>query len=115
MSVVNRPSTNRVIVRNVSWETYERLLKDLENSSSPRLAYDHGVLEIMSPHLEHETANQALATIVEIALEELEVEFRNVGSTTFKREESERGRFDPRLHEQIRPLRRPQSAGNVEV
>ena len=42
MSVVtNRPSADRIILRNVSWETYERLLKDLENSSSPRLAFDH--------------------------------------------------------------------------
>jgi Uma2 family endonuclease len=94
MSVVNRPSTDRVIVRNVSWETYERLLKDLENSSSPRLAYDHGVLEIMSPHLEHESANQAIATIIEITLEETDIDFLNAGSTTFKREDFERG-FEP--------------------
>jgi len=94
MSVVNRPSTDRVIVRNVSWETYERLLKDLENSSLPRLAYDHGVLEIMSPHLEHESANRALAAIIEITLEELDLDFINAGSTTFKREDLERG-FEP--------------------
>src|SRR5947209_10864271 len=94
MSVVNRPSTDRVILRNISWETYERLLKDLENSSSPRLAYVEGVLEIMSPHLEHEGANNALATIVEITLEELDLDFENAGSTTFMREDLERG-FEP--------------------
>src|SRR5207245_11177543 len=94
MSVVNRPSTDRVILRNISWETYERLLKDLENSSSPRLAYVEGVLEIMSPHLEHEGANNALATIVEVTLEELDLDFENAGSTTFIREDLER-RFEP--------------------
>jgi Uma2 family endonuclease len=95
MSVaVRRPSTDRVIIRNVSWKTYERLLKDLENSSSPRLAYDQGVLEIMSPHSEHEEVNRTLASIVEIILEELELDFRNAGSTTFKREALERG-FGP--------------------
>ncbi len=87
MSVVDkRPSTDRVIVRDVSWETYESLLRDLENRSSPRLAYDQGVLEIMSPHFEHDRANHILAAIAEIALEELDFDFEGAGSTTFKRE-----------------------------
>ena len=95
MSVVsNRPSTARVILQNVSWETYERLLKDLENSSSPRLAFDQGVLEIMSPDLELESANRSLAAIVEIVLEEMDLDFENAGSTTFRREVLKRG-FEP--------------------
>jgi Uma2 family endonuclease len=95
MSVlIRRPASDRVIVRNVSWKTYERLLKDLENCSSPRLAFDQGVLEVMSPHLEHEEVNRTLASIVEIALEKLNVNFRNAGSTTFKREDLDRG-FEP--------------------
>ena len=70
MSVVtHRPSADRVILHDVSWETYERLLEDLKSRSSPRLAYDQGVLEIMSPHLAHESANYTLAAIVAIALE----------------------------------------------
>jgi Uma2 family endonuclease len=92
--VTNRLTADRVLVRNVSWDTYERLLKDLENISSPRLAFDRGVLEIMSPHLEHESANRSLASIVEIALEELDLDFENAGSTTFKREAAKRG-FEP--------------------
>ncbi len=48
----------------------------------------------MSPHLEHEGANNALATIVEITLEELDLDFENAGSTTFMREDLERG-FEP--------------------
>ena len=70
------------------------MLKDLENSSSPRLAFDQGVLEIMSPHLDHEETNRTLASLVEMALEEMDLDFRNAGSTTFKREVLERG-FEP--------------------
>ena len=37
MSVVTqRPSTDRVIIRDVSWETYETLLKELESSTGVR-------------------------------------------------------------------------------
>ena len=95
MSVVtNHPSANRVIIQNVQWDTYARLLKDLEQHSSPRLAFDRGVLEIMSPRLEHDACNRTLASIVEIVLGELEVDFINSGSTTFKLEAIERG-FEP--------------------
>lgn len=93
-AVTRRPSTDRVIIRNVSWETYERLLEDLRSRSSPRLAYDQGVLEITIPHFEHERANRILASIVEIVLEELDLDFEPAGSTTFKREALKRG-FEP--------------------
>jgi Uma2 family endonuclease len=75
----------------VSWETYERLLKDLEECSAPRLTFNQGVLEIMSPLNEHEECNRNLALIVEVFAEEFDIEIRNLGSTTFKREELERG------------------------
>lgn len=95
MSVVTkRPSSDRVIIRDVSWETYERLLEDLKSRSSPRLAYDRGVLEIMSPHFEHDSAKEILAGIATIALDELECDFVPAGSTTFKRVALKRG-FEP--------------------
>ena len=95
MSVVTkRPSIDRIIISNISWETYESLLKDLENQSSPRLAYDQGVLEIMSPHLEHDSAKEILAYIATAAMEEMDTDFVAAGSTTFKREALKRG-FEP--------------------
>src|SRR5438477_6623729 len=95
MSVLAKtPHTDRVIISNVSWETYESLLKDLENQSSPRLAYDQGVLEIMRPHFEHDAAKEILADIVKMTLEEMDLDFVAAGSTTFKREALKRG-FEP--------------------
>jgi len=95
MSIATRrPSTNRIILRNVSWETYERLLKDLENRSSPRLTYDRGVLEIMSRHFEHDRAKEILGYIAVAALEETGVDFESAAPTTYKREDLERG-FEP--------------------
>ena len=42
------PLEQRVVLYNVSWETYERLVEEIDNPGT-RLAYDEGVLEIMSP------------------------------------------------------------------
>ncbi len=88
------PSDQRVVLRNVRWETYEGLLADHSDSSTPRFTYDQGTLEIMSPLPEHEEANRALASIVENVAVEWRMSFRNLGSTTFKREDLGRG-FEP--------------------
>ena len=39
----------RVILSNVSWQTFEQLLKELGDKRATRLAYNEGLLEIMSP------------------------------------------------------------------
>ena len=87
-------TTQRVILRHVSWETYERLLAEHEQSSSPRFTYDGGVLEIMSPSTRHERLNRRIATLCEVIAEECNIELDNVGSNTFKREDLARG-FEP--------------------
>ena len=84
----------RVVLYNVSWQTYEHLLTDLESSSAPRLTYDRGTLEIMSPLAEHEDYNRALVSVVDVAAMEWDLDYRSLGSTTFKREDLERG-FEP--------------------
>jgi len=32
----------RIVLSNIEWETYERLLADQADSSAPRFAYDRG-------------------------------------------------------------------------
>ncbi|MGH9388013.1 MAG: Uma2 family endonuclease [Vicinamibacteria bacterium] len=83
-----------VLLRSVSWETYEKLLEDLSDCSVPHLTYDRGVLSIMSPTNEHEEYNRALNLIVEIVAAELEVRARVLGSSTFKRKDLRQG-FEP--------------------
>ncbi len=84
----------RVVLQGVSWATYERLLHDLKDSSSPRLTFDSGVLEVMSPSAEHEESNRTIALLVEVLAEEFGIDVRNFGSTTFRREDLGQG-FEP--------------------
>ncbi len=83
-----------VILHNVSWETYESLLADHTDSSAPRFTYDRGELEIMSPNPEHEVTNRRIAQLVLAIAEEMGLEAEDFGSTTFRREDLERG-FEP--------------------
>lgn len=94
MATAITPPEQATLLHNISWATYRSLLADYKDSSAPRLTFDRGLLEIMSPSTRHERLNRRLATFVEIVLEERGVEFDNVGSTTFKREDLQRG-FEP--------------------
>jgi Uma2 family endonuclease len=84
----------RVILGDISWRTYEDLLADLRDRSAPRLTFDRGVLEIISPTREHEQYNTAIALLVSTVAEELEIDILNLGSTTYKRDDLMRG-FEP--------------------
>lgn len=94
MATVLSPLQTSVVLRDVSWRTYESLLEDLADRSSPRLTYDRGTLEIMSPTKQHEKFNRALALLVDTACDELGLDVESLGSTTFRREDLQRG-FEP--------------------
>ena len=94
MSTVLSPPEQRVVLRNVSWETYERLLAENVENSSPRFTYNRGELEIMTLSPEHEWYNRLVADLVKLLTRELRVDILDLGSTTFKREEAEQG-FEP--------------------
>jgi hypothetical protein len=46
MATVLSPPEQRIVLRNLCWETNERLLADHTERSNPRLTYDHGVDEL---------------------------------------------------------------------
>jgi Uma2 family endonuclease len=79
------------VLRDISWETYECLLKNYENSSSPRLTYDRGTLEIVSPLVPHEETNRVLDILVDRIADAWGVRLRHLGSTTLKSGAREQG------------------------
>lgn len=86
---INVPPGQRVILENVSWQEFETILEELGEHRSARLAYDNGTLEIMTPLPEHEDNKEIIGDLVKALLEELEIEFRSLGSTTFKQPTSQ--------------------------
>ena len=94
MRKVLSPPEQRVVLHNVSWETYERLLAGHIDCSSPRFTFDHGEVEIVTLSAEHERHSLRIASLVDILADEMDLRLEALGSTTFKRQESERG-FEP--------------------
>ncbi len=94
METIKSPAEQKITLHNASWETYERLIRERGESRVPRFAYDRGELEIISPSAEHESAAYFLELLVALFAEETGINAYGVGSTTFKREDLERG-FEP--------------------
>ena len=88
MSVVGRPIVEppetRMVLENVAWETYVALA-DQRRGSVPRMTYDDGVLELMSPKREHENIGCLIGRMIETYSEVRDIEIISVASVTVKR------------------------------
>ena len=94
MPTVLSPPEQRIVLDNIPWDVYERLLAAHRDRSVPRFTYDRGRLEIMRPSAEHEELKHMVALFVEVLAEEMGLNVRGFGSTTFRREDLQRG-FEP--------------------
>lgn len=81
------PPGQRVLFRQVTWAEYEAILVELGEHRSTRLAYSEGTLEIVAPLPEHEKAKVVIGDLLKALLDELDMNWESLGSTTFRREE----------------------------
>ncbi len=84
--LLTQPRADRVILHNISWQQFENLLADLGKSRAARVAYDDGMLEIMTPLPEHEYYKETLGIAIQDIAETLDQNYESLGSTTWKRE-----------------------------
>ena len=82
---------NQLLLKDITWPMFETLLTELGESRASRLSYSKGTLEIMVPLPEHEIGKENIGDLVKILLEELDIEFWPLGSTTFKNQKMAQG------------------------
>ncbi|MDB9372449.1 Uma2 family endonuclease [Nodularia sphaerocarpa] len=83
--------SQRAILSNISWHTFETILAEMGDNRATRLAYDHGTLEVMTPLMPHEHNNRLLEHLVFALAEELNLNLKSTGSVTCKRQDLSRG------------------------
>lgn len=81
----------RVVLRNISWQTFTAMLNEMDEARSTRLAYLDGMLEIMTPLGEHENSNRFIDDLIRVLADELNLNLKKFGSLTLKRENMKRG------------------------
>ncbi len=80
-----------VRLSDVNWAQFKNILEDLGEHRATRVAYDNGILEIMVPLSEHEDSKEIVGDLLKALLEELNIEFRALGSTLFERQATLKG------------------------
>ena len=80
------PEGSTLVLHDVSWGDYERLVDDLAKGSHRRVCYDRGRLEIKTPLPEHEISVRLIDALARAYAEERRLDVENYGSTTWKRE-----------------------------
>jgi Uma2 family endonuclease len=80
------PGTS-LVLENVDWQAFEKLLLDLGETRAARIAYDRGTLEIMAPLPRHEYFKEAVGILVQDLADELDLNYESLGSTTWKRQD----------------------------
>lgn len=68
----------------ISWQDFEAILDELGELRSSLLAYDRGILEIMTPLPEHEYFKETFGDAVKEIAETLEIDYESYGSTTWR-------------------------------
>ncbi|MBI3464969.1 MAG: Uma2 family endonuclease [Planctomycetes bacterium] len=89
MSIATGTGDQRVVLRNVSWQTLNALLEEMGDRPI-RIAYDRGELELMSPSREHERCKHLLGRLIAVLTEELDIALDGCGSMTFRKDGVER-------------------------
>jgi Uma2 family endonuclease len=84
-------SSQRVILQNISWQTFESILAEMGDNRATRLAYDRGILEIMTPLMPHEHNKRLIEKLIDNLAEELNLNLKSTGSVTCKRQDLLRG------------------------
>ncbi len=91
MATTSTPTEARTVLKNISWQTFKSMLADMGSERNTRLAYDNGIVEIMSPHMPHENPNRLIEVFVGVLCEELGLEIKRTGSLTLTRDDLEKG------------------------
>ena len=81
----------RVILKHISWQTFNQLLEDLGEDRAMRLFYHEGLVEIMTPLGPHENSNRFIESLIGAIADELNLNLKRFGSLTLKRENIQSG------------------------
>lgn len=90
-AIEHLPEGGILMLNNVSWEEYERLLEDLGDGYAVNIHYDQGRLKLTRPTLRHEMYEGLILCLVNVVADQMDIVLESRGSTTFKRKRPAQG------------------------
>ena len=83
LSRIEVPPGQKLLLRDITWAEVETIVEELGERRGSRLAYAHGVLEIMTPLAEHEDDREIISDLLKALLEELGRACRSLSGNDF--------------------------------
>jgi Uma2 family endonuclease len=90
MAIAHLASENYALLENITWDTYERLLREA-GERHIRMTYDNGELEIMTLSFGHENVGEVIARLITTLTLVLDIAIRSGGSTTLRKKLKRKG------------------------
>src|SRR5688572_8965256 len=90
MAVAEDNLNGSVVLYDVSWDTYERLLSAFGDRRLPH-TYSNGALEIISATQYYDWLKGFVGRLIETAALDLDIPIKGIGSTTLRRQMKEKG------------------------
>jgi Uma2 family endonuclease len=81
----------KIHLHDVSWAEFEQIMLELGEKRATRIAYCAGELEIRMPLPEHERIKVLISNLLVVLLEELDLPWESLGSSTFKNSKMKTG------------------------
>jgi Uma2 family endonuclease len=79
----------RTLLSYVSWQTFKTMLTEMGSERQNRIAYDSGMVEIMTPLMPHENSNRNIEGLILGLCEEFGLEVKSTGSLALTRDDIE--------------------------
>jgi Uma2 family endonuclease len=91
MSTATLPDRQYLLLHDVSWDDFRHFERMVDDQPGHRLTYDRGRLEYMTLSHLHESVKMLIHDLLVILCDEFDSPRKNGGSTTFRREDLDRG------------------------
>ncbi len=91
MIATTTTTETRVLIENISWQTFKTMLAEMGCNRNTRFAYNNGSIEIMTPQMPNENSNRLIEGLVIVLCEELGLEVKHAGSLTLTQDDIESG------------------------
>lgn len=85
------PGETRVLLENITWQTFKTMLAEMGSERANKISYRQGNIEVMTPLKLHESSNRLIEVFIGVLCEELGLEVNRVGSLTLTRDDLEYG------------------------
>lgn len=90
-TVQHLPKNGTLLLHDISWDEYERILDEFAENSAYRIYYNNGVLKIMSPRANHEYPKDVVLSLVRVYADEFNIPLDSYGSTTWRQAKKLKG------------------------